>query len=97
VEYRWRIFAGEADGGDGSEPVRSVLGEGGDGGAEKWSKWGGAERLAALKAGAGLLGPAGCHPAGVAGERAPRGGQRLSAVGTATSAYGKGRRGATWA
>jgi hypothetical protein len=94
VEHRWRIFAGEADGGDGNEPVRSVLGERGEGGAEKWSRWGGAKRLAAFKAGTDLLGPAGCHPAGVAGERAPRVGQRMSAVGTVASVHGRERHGA---
>jgi hypothetical protein len=82
-------FAGGADGGDGSEPVRSVLGEGGEGGAEKWSRQGGAERLAALKAGVGLLGPAERHSASDAGAWRPRGDRRLCTVGMFVSARGR--------
>jgi hypothetical protein len=72
---------GEADSGDGSELVRSVLGEGGEDGAKKKGiDGGGAERLAELKASAGSTGPVGRHPAGYAGVQAPQGGHGLRVV-----------------
>jgi hypothetical protein len=87
-------FTGGWRGGDGSEPVCSVLGEDGEGEAEKWSRRGGAERLVALKAGVGSLGPSGRHPAGDAGTWRPQGGHGLRVVGTFASARGRGRHGA---
>jgi hypothetical protein len=81
--------------GYGSEFVHLVLGEGGEDGAKKGIDGGGAERLAELKASVGSTGPAGRHPAGYTGVRAPRGGHGLRMVGQARAqrAGGGDRRG----
>jgi hypothetical protein len=53
---------------------------------------GGAEHLAVLRVGIGSTGPAGCHPAGIAGIRASRGARGLCAAGEARAQRGRRRR-----
>jgi hypothetical protein len=55
-------FAGGADGADGSEAVCLVLGEGGEGSAEKWRRQGGMERLGSFEGGRRLDGARGTPP-----------------------------------
>jgi hypothetical protein len=88
-------FVGGADSGEDSELVRAALGEEGESGAENEVDREGAECLVELRAAVGSLGPTGCHPAAIAGVRAPRGGHRLCAVGKARAPRGR-RRQAGW-
>jgi hypothetical protein len=79
-------FAREADSGDGSELVRSMLGEGGEGRAENEVDRGAAERLAEFKAGGGSTGARGTRPGRLR--------RRTGATGRPWPARGRGGTGA---